>query len=70
MVLGVHLADDFGADSVLVEDVGRAYGADGHLAVVFLFAPCAQALEQAVVGVGQKREGEFVLGGELEVGLP
>ena len=69
MVLGIDLADDVGADSVLVEDVGRAYGADGHLAVVFLLAPCAQALHQAVVGVGQKREGQLVLGGEFEVGL-
>ena len=64
MRLGVHLADGIDDNALLINDVGGAEGAFGHLAVHFLLTPGLVGFQDGEVGIGDEVEGQLVLGDE------
>lgn len=64
---GFYLANGINDDSLLVNYIGGAEGAHGHLAVVFLLAPCLVSLKYFAIGVGDEMKGQLVLGDETLV---
>ena len=67
VILGVHLGENLFDAPLGVDDEGRAQHAHVLAAVHRLFGPDAERFANAVVGVGQQREVQFVFGAEIPV---
>ena len=64
VVLGIDFPDGVDDNALLVNDVGGAESAFGHLAVHLLLAPGFVGLQDGEVGIGDEVEGQLVLGDE------
>lgn len=65
VVFGIDLADGIDDNALLINDVGGAQRAFGHLAVHFLLAPCLVGFQDGEAGVSDEMERQLIFGNKL-----